>query len=101
MASSSPNKFVFNQEITIKNDTGKEYIEVIVNLITDKGAKYVGGVLKFVENELIGSEGERIVVPISKCLDTEAFCEIRVDQVSTSRVAKKLSPKKRTMILKS
>lgn len=55
MASSSPNKFVFNQEITIKNDTGKEYIEVIVNLITDKGAKYVGGVLKFVENELIGS----------------------------------------------
>lgn len=74
---------------------------MIVNLVTDKGAKYVGGVLKFVENELIGSEGERIVVPISKCLDTEAFCEIRVDQVSTSRVVKKVSPKKRTMILKS
>lgn len=74
MPSSSPNKFVFNQEITIKNDTDKEYIEVIVNLITEKGAKYVGGVLKFVEKELIGSEGERIVVPINKCLDTEALC---------------------------
>lgn len=68
---------------------------MIVNLITEKGAKYVGGVLKFVEKELIGSEGERIVVPINKCLDTEAFCELRVDQVSTSRVARKVSAKKR------
>jgi hypothetical protein len=68
--------------------------------VTDKGAKYVGGVLKFVESELIGSEGERIVVPVNKCLDSEAVCEIRVDQVSTSRVAKKTSPKKRN-ILKS
>jgi len=48
VATSSPNKFVFNQEITIKNESGKDYIEVIVNLATDKGAKYVGGVLKFV-----------------------------------------------------
>jgi hypothetical protein len=73
---------------------------VIVNLVTEKGAKYVGGVLKLVESELIGSEGERVVVPITKCLDSEAVCEIRVDQVATSRVARKSSPKKRN-ILKS
>jgi hypothetical protein len=70
VAASSPNKFIFNQEITIKNETDKEYIEVLVQLTTDKGAKYVGGVLRFVEKELIGSEGERILVPIAKCLDS-------------------------------
>lgn len=43
---------------------------MVVQLVTDKGAKYVGGVLRFAEKELIGSEGERIVVPISKCLDS-------------------------------
>lgn len=48
VAAASPNKFVFNQEITIKNESEKDHIEVIVNLATDKGAKYVGGVLKFV-----------------------------------------------------
>jgi hypothetical protein len=67
---SAPNKFLFNQEVTIKNETEKDYIEVIAQLLTDKGAKYVGGVLKFVEKELIGSEGERIVVPLAKCLDS-------------------------------
>lgn len=69
-----------------------------MQLVTEKGAKYVGGVLKFVENELIGSEGERIVVPISKCLDTEAFGEVRIDQVATSRVARRDSPKKRALL---
>ena len=74
VAASSPNKFTFNQEATLKNDTDKEYIEVLVQLVTDKGAKYVGGVLKFMESELIGSEGERIVVNMQKCLDSDAFC---------------------------
>ena len=56
---------------------------MMVHLVTEKGAKYVGGVLKFMESELIGSEGERITVPVYKCLDTEAMCEVRVDQVAT------------------
>lgn len=60
-----------------------------MQLVTDKGAKYVGGVLKFSEKELIGSEGERLVVPIAKCLDSDATCDVRVDQVSTSRIMKK------------
>lgn len=37
-------------------------------------------------------------MPISKCLDSEAVCEIRVDNVATSRVARKPSPKKRTLL---
>ena len=48
VSANTPNKFVFNQEVTIKNQTEKDYIEVIAQLVTDKGAKYVGGVLKFV-----------------------------------------------------
>jgi hypothetical protein len=39
-------------------------------------------------------------VPVTKCLDSDAVCEIRVDQVATSRVSRKVSPKKRN-ILKS
>ena len=51
--------------------------------------------IRFLEKELIGSEGERIMVAISKCLDTEAACEVRVDQVTTSRVIKKEDNHKR------
>jgi hypothetical protein len=32
------------------------------------------------------SEGERLNIPLIKCLDNDACCELRVDQVSTSRV---------------
>jgi hypothetical protein len=44
----SNNKFIFNQEVTLKNETEKEFIELVVQLITEKGAKYVGGVVKLV-----------------------------------------------------
>jgi hypothetical protein len=96
VAASSPNKFTFNQEVSIKNETDKEYIEVLVQLVTDKGAKYVGGVLKFVEKELIGSEGERIAVPLSKCLDTDAVLDVRVDQVTTEKILKKEGARRKT-----
>ena len=95
VATSAPNKFTFNQEVTLKNETEKDYIEVLVQLVTDKGAKYVGGVLKFVEKELIGSEGERVVIPLAKCLDSDAACEVRVDQVATSRITKKEPARKK------
>lgn len=55
----------------------------------------MGGVIKLMENELIGSEGECIAIPISKCLDAEASCEVRVDQVATSRIVRKGSPKRK------
>jgi len=48
VAPASPNRFVYNQEVTLSNSTDKDYIEVLLQLVTDKGSKYVGGVLKFV-----------------------------------------------------
>lgn len=65
----TPNRFVFNQEVTLRNNSDKDFLEVVVQLVTEKGAKYVGGVLKLLESELIASEGERMLLPISKCLD--------------------------------
>lgn len=34
---------------------------------------------------------------LQKCLDGEAFCEVRVDQVSTSRVTKKVPNRKKLL----
>lgn len=88
------NKFIFNQEVTLKNNSDKNHIELVVQLLTEKGNKYVGGVVRLVENDLVASEGECMAVQVSKCLDGEAVCELRVDQVATSRVMRKGSPKR-------
>jgi hypothetical protein len=50
-------------------------------LVTEKGARYISASLKLYHNELIRAEGERLVVSLSKCLDSEALCELRVDKV--------------------
>ena len=49
----------------------------------------MGGVVRLTETEMIGSEGEILRLPIKKCLDSEATCEVRIDQVSSSQVARK------------
>lgn len=38
------------------------------------------------------SEGDRLVITLSKCLDSEAFCELRVDKVTREG-----GPRKRTL----
>lgn len=88
------NKFIFDQEVTLKNDSDKRHIELVVQLLTEKGNKYVGGVVRLPENDLVASEGECMAVQVNKCLDAEAVCELRVDQVATSRVVRKGSPKR-------
>jgi len=54
---SSTNKFIFNQEVTLQEDPDKTFFELVVHLTTDKGAKYVGGVIKLQNSELMKSEG--------------------------------------------
>ena len=76
------------------NESDKKHLELVVQLITEKGNKYVGGVVKLPESDLVASEGECMAVSVSKCLDAEATCELRVDQVSTSRVFKKSAQKR-------
>ena len=63
------NRFHFNQTATIKDSSNKECLELTVNLLTDKGAKYIAGVAKLYPSEIVRAEGERIVVALVKCID--------------------------------
>jgi hypothetical protein len=57
------------------------FAELNVCLVTEKGARYISGTIKLYHNELIRAEGDRLVVTLSKCLDPEALCEIKVEKV--------------------
>lgn len=74
-------RFTFNQEIRLKEASEKLFTELNISLITEKGARYTSGLIKLFHNELIRSEGDRLVVTLSKCLDSEALCEIKVERV--------------------
>lgn len=39
-------KFIFNQEVIVNEDVEKSYMEIIAHLNTDKGAKYIAGIVK-------------------------------------------------------
>lgn len=80
---SENHKFQFNEELTLKTQTDNQNFEILVNLFTDKGTKYTSGTIKLLGGELSRSKGERLIVPIAKCLDSEAFCEVRVDSVNS------------------
>lgn len=45
-APSDDNRYIFNQAVTLRDQTNKECFEITVNLLTDKGAKYIAGVIK-------------------------------------------------------
>lgn len=63
-----------------------------MNLITEKGSKYIAGIVKLFHNELVRSEGQRVVVALGKCLDPEAFCEVKVEKVVTQKSTIKRNP---------
>ena len=67
-------KFIFNHEFTLKEDTDHSMFEIVGHLTTEKGAKYIAGVIKLLQSELVHQEGEMLIVPLSKCLDSEASC---------------------------
>lgn len=78
---SEDGRFLFNQEIRLKEASEKLFTELNISLITEKGARYTSGLIKLFHNELIRSEGDRLVVTLSKCLDSEALCELKVEKV--------------------
>lgn len=84
-------KFVFNQQVTIKEECEKAFFDINVVLVTEKGAKYVSGVLKLYHSELEKSENDKIVCPLVKCLDNESYCEIKVIRVKSGKLAKRIS----------
>lgn len=89
VAMNQSEKFIFNQEIVLNEDTEKSYMEIVAHLNTDKGAKYIAGIVRLDAKELDHQEGELLCVPVTKCLDSEAICELRVSQITTKRVMTK------------
>jgi hypothetical protein len=85
---SDDNRYIFNQTVTLKDSTNKDCFELTVNLLTDKGAKYIAGIIKLYQSEMVRSEGEKLVLSLSKCIDTEAFCEVKVDMVNANKINK-------------
>ena len=82
------NRYAFNHAFTIKDDLQSDCFQLTINLLTEKGAKYIAGVARIYQSELVRSEGERLVIPLTKCIDSQAFCEIKVDQISNNKTIK-------------
>jgi hypothetical protein len=76
------NKFLFNEEVTLRGEGDGQTFEVLANLFTDKGTRYTSGIMKLLGAELLRSQGERLVIPLGKCLDPDAFCEVKVENVN-------------------
>lgn len=74
MAPSEAHKFIFDQDITLKVEGGREAFDIMINIYSDKGAKYVTGLLKLQPVDLKRAEGETVVVALTKCLDNDAYC---------------------------
>jgi hypothetical protein len=53
----------------------------MASLYTEKGTKYTSGSMKWLSAELLRSKGERLVIPLNKCVDPDAFCELVVEGV--------------------
>ena len=45
---------------------------------------------------MMQSEGEKMMIVISKCIDNQAYCEFQVDQVQLIRPALEKSPYQRS-----
>lgn len=90
VSSNDSNKFIFNQEANLKGDHLRSFFELTITITTDKGARYIAGVIKLQQSELINQEGELLIIPLSKCLDPEATCEIRVQEVTSEKVMRKM-----------
>lgn len=79
--STEQSKFFFNEIIVLRGGDDGDAFEILASLSTEKGTKYTSGSMKLLSAELKRSKGERLVIPLTKCLDPEAFCEIIVEGV--------------------
>lgn len=74
-------RFLFNQELRIRQDPDRLFTELSVCLVTEKGARYISGLARLYFSEILRAEGTRLVVTLAKCLDSEAYCELMVNRV--------------------
>lgn len=77
--SSDQNKFMFNETVQLRGDGDGFAFDIQAALFTEKGTKYTAGSMKWLSAELLRCKGERIVIPLNKCVDPDAFCELVVE----------------------
>lgn len=75
-------RFIFNQEIALTQDQDSPIFEISIYITTSKGSHYITGVLQIDSHELNNLEGEVVTMPISKCIDPQGSCEMKVIQVN-------------------
>ena len=51
------NKFVFNEDLTLRGEGESQSYDIFANLYTEKGTKYTSGVMKLLGAELVRSQG--------------------------------------------
>jgi hypothetical protein len=78
-------KFVFNELVQLRGEGDGFAFDILATLYTEKGTKYTSGSMKWLAAELIRSKGERVVIPLNKCVDPDAFCELVVEAVKDVR----------------
>jgi hypothetical protein len=59
--------------------------------VTEKGSKYVSGLVKLATADIEKAEGQKIITPLTKCLDNEAYCELKICKVKISKIPKMIS----------
>jgi hypothetical protein len=60
-------------------------------LVTEKGSKYVSGIVKLSTADVEKAEGQKIITPLTKCLDNEACCELKINKIKIGKVPKRIS----------
>ena len=56
-----------------------------VYLHTEKGAKYIAGIIKLDKQDLKSKQGHQVKEMVHKCLDAEAMCQFRIQIVSVAK----------------
>jgi len=47
--------------------------------------------LKLNHSDIEKAEGQKIISPLIKCLDNEAYCELKINKVKIGKVPKRIS----------
>jgi hypothetical protein len=77
--------FALNREVSIKEEKNKDYLEINLNLATDKGGNIMAGIIKINLRDISSSEGENLTISLQKCLDPYATCLLTVKSVKINR----------------
>ena len=83
--SDGTNVFPVGRDIAVKEDRKRDYIEINVNLATDKGGNIMAGIIKLSLKDIGSMEGESQTLSLQKCLDPYATCLLIIKSVKVNR----------------